>query len=108
MVHSFATTHDSHQQEIAKWCAIFESLAPLKKRTVIILEGRYGPKMGRFLKNPATLGFLIDWDFSGASIGMSHLHQDSIAIDPNQLLREISILEAYGASDDFRSSLNEL
>jgi hypothetical protein len=101
MVHSFATTHDSLQQEVAKWSAIFESLAPLKPRTIVILEGRYGPKMGRFLKNPAALGFLIDWDFSGACIGMSHLREDSVAIDPNQLLREISILEAYGETDHY-------
>lgn len=100
MVHSFATADDSQQQEVAKWSAIFESLVPLKARTIKILEGRYGPKMARFLKNPASLGFLIDWDFSGASIGMSHLQKDSVAIDPNQLLREISLLEAYGESND--------
>lgn len=101
MVHSLATRSDSHQQEIAKWCAIFESLVPLKKRTILILEGRYGIKMGRFLNNPSTLGFLIDWDFSGASIGLSHLDENS-PIDPNQLLRELSILEAYGESDDIK------
>jgi len=96
MAQPYAKSQDSNQQEVAKWSAIFESLIPLKKRTILILEGRYGPKMGRFLNNPGALGFLINWDFKGSTLGMSHLQEMDGAIDPNQLLREISILEAYG------------
>ena len=96
MAQSYTKSQDTNQQEVAKWSAIFQSLTPLKKRTILILESRYGPKVGRFLNNPSALGFLINWDFKGSSLGMSHLQEMDGAIDPNQLLREVSILEAYG------------
>ena len=108
MLHALAGRNDKQQQEIAKWSVIFESLTPLKERTLEILEDRYSAKMRRFLESPSNLGFLIEWDFSGESIGFSHLEERLTCIDPNQLLREISILEAYGETDDIRSTMRHL
>ncbi|GAA3913852.1 hypothetical protein [Litoribacillus peritrichatus] len=108
MVHAFAGRNDKQQQEIAKWSVIFESLTPLKQRTLDILEERYSPIMRRFLENPASMGFLIEWDFSGSSLGHSHLEDRPTCIDPNQLLREISILEAYGETDYIRASMKDI
>jgi hypothetical protein len=103
MVHSNAEYLHPQHQEANKWGAVFANLGPLKTRTISILEDRYGPTIGRFLRNPGYLDFTINWDTSGASLGNHHLSDDTLSVDPNQLLREISLLEAYGINDDILS-----
>jgi hypothetical protein len=87
-----------YQQEIAKWSVIFESLTPFNDRTLKILGDRHGEAVRQFLKQPTNFGYKVNWNFIGTSLGKAS-SDHNVAIDPNQLLREISLLEAYGHID---------